>query len=138
MLLPPQFRETSSPPQQAAAELAGDRLAQEIEAAGIVRRWTANSCITCSESASWRRNRRHRCSVTMPWSRLEIDAGRLVPESVLSVIDLSTGNVLEQETLGWPLREADVSPMLAPCRKVLKGVGRPAAGKLRVLAAAGN
>ena len=118
--------------------MAGDRLAQEIEAAGIAH------LVDRQQLHHLLRERELAAEPSPPMLsydamvRLEIDAGRLAPESVLSVIDLSTGNVLEQETLGWPLREADVSPMLALCRKALKGVGRPAAGKLRVLAAAGD
>ena len=64
--------------------------------------------------------------------RMEVDNRRLPPETHLSAIDLSNGNVLAERTFGWPLVEGDVAPLLALCRDALKQLAKPAAGKLRV------
>ena len=64
--------------------------------------------------------------------RLEADTSRLAPETTLSLIDLSTGNVIAQQTFAWPPKEDDAKAMLDFCRDALKKVAKPAAGKLRV------
>ena len=65
--------------------------------------------------------------------RLEVDTTRLAPETTLSLIDLSTGNIIAQQTFAWPPKEADAKAMLALCRDGAEEDARkPAAGKLRV------
>lgn len=119
---------------QAAAELACDRLAQELAAAGIARvvdRAQVDRIL--AERAMDPKAIRPLVSYDA-MVRLEIDTSRMLPAATVSLVDLSTGNVLGQETFGWPLKESDVGPMLALCRSALRGVVKPAVGKLRVRA----
>ena len=44
--------------------------------------------------------------------RLEADTTRLVPETTLSLIDLSTGNIIAQRAFAWPTTDADAKGML--------------------------
>ncbi len=132
VLLPPRFGVQPSPPVQSAAELACDRLAEEIAAAGLAR------VVDRTQLDRLLQERELATSPSGPMSsydamlRMEVDDMRLPPETRLSAIDLSTGNVLGQRVLGWPLVEADVAAMLALCRDALQHVSKPPAGKLRV------
>ena len=132
ILLPPRFRGPPKPQVQAAAELACDRLAQEIAAAGLARvvdrqqldRALQEYSIAAKSSASM-------LSYDV-MIRMEVNDSPLSPETHLSVIELSTGNALKEQAFGWPLKEANVAPILAFCRQTLKFVTKPSAKKLRV------
>jgi tetratricopeptide (TPR) repeat protein len=132
VMLPPRFGTLPAPQVESAAGLACDRLAQEIAAAGLAR------VVDRTQLDRLLREREPATSPPKPllsydaMLRMEVDDTRLPPQTRLSVIDLSTGNVLEQRAFGWPLDEGDVTPMLALCRDALKNVAKPAAGKLRV------
>ena len=132
IILPPRFRAPLNPQVQAAAELACDRLAQEIATAGLARvvdrqqvdRVLQEHGIAAKSSA-----------LMLSYDvmvRMEVNDSPLSPETRLSVIELSTGNVLKEQAFGWPLKEADVAPILAFCRQTLKFVTKPSVKKLRV------
>ena len=132
VLLPPRFLAPPSPQREAAAELACDRLAERIAAAGAVR------VVDRTQLDRILQERGLQADLSRPMLsydamiRLEVDATRLAPKSRLSLIDLSTGNVLAEQAFAWPLAETDVEPMLAICRAGLKDAGKPRSGTLRV------
>jgi hypothetical protein len=132
VFLPPRFHAPPAPQAEPAAELACDRLAQEIAAAGLAR------VVDRTQLAGLLRERELATGPSKPMSsydamlRMDVDNARMPPETRLSVIDLSTGNVLAQRAFGWPLHEADAAPMTALCREALQGAAKPAGGKLRV------
>jgi len=64
--------------------------------------------------------------------KLEIDAARATPEARLSVLDLSTGNVLEQASHPWPITDESLRAMGELCRKAAAKVGKAAPKRLKV------
>lgn len=105
------------------AELACDRLAQEADLGGIARvvdRTQLDHVLQERGLAAGAGRTMLSCDAM---ARLEIDlGGASPPRSRLLVIDLSTGNVLGETRLGWPIQEAEVPAMLGLCRKALGSV----------------
>lgn len=132
VLLTPRFRSPAGPQLVATAELAGDRLLQEIAAAGLAR------VVDRTQLDRMLQERNLQASLPKPMLsydamvRMEIDASRLTPATMLSVIDLSTGNILKERKFGWPLVETDLPPILSLCREALKQVTKRTGGRLRV------
>ena len=132
VLLPPSFTPAAQPEMQAAAELACDRLGQQIAAAGLARVVDRTQLDRVLQERALKADTPRPMLSYDAMIRLEIDTSRLAPETTLSLIDLSTGNILAQQTFAWPLKETDAKAMLDFCRDGLKRVTKPAAGKLRV------
>lgn len=119
---------------RAEAEAACDRLAQGIAAAGLARVVDRRQLDRVLQERDLAAKPAGPMLSYDAMIRLEVDNARLAPEARLSLIDLSTGNVLREHTFRWPLAEADIAPIVAICREAFKGVGKPTAGKLRVRA----
>ncbi len=118
----------------AAAETACDRLAQDIAAGGLARVVDRTQLDRILEERKLQTDPARPMLSYDAMLRLEADTTRLAPETTLSLIDLSTGNIIAQRAFAWPPSEATAKPMLDFCRDALKVVGQPAAGKLRVRA----
>ncbi len=132
VVLPPQVNAAAAPQVRAAAELACDRLAQEITAAGLAR---------VVDRQQIGRLLQERAVASEPvrsmlsfdaMLRLEVDASALVPMATVRLVDLSHGNLLSEAEYDWPLREEDLPAMVEQCREAFKQVGQPKDGKLRV------
>ena len=132
VILPPRLPEAADSSARADAELACDRLAEEIAAEGIAR------VVDRSQVDRVLEEKRLTGDLVKPvvgfdaMIRLEVDVPSLVPEVRMSLIGLSQGNVMKQWRSAWPLREDDLHGMGGQCREGLKRVGRPEKGKLKV------
>ena len=132
LLLPPRLSAGAGDSVRAAAEAVCDRLAQDIAAMGLAR------TVDRTQLDRIIQERRLQTDPARPMLsydvmiRLEVDTVRLTPQLMLSLVDLSTGNILAQRAFDWPPKEAAARSMLDFCREALKGVTKPVAGKLRV------
>ncbi len=132
VILPPRLSGQADPSAIAAAELACDRLAQEITAAGlasVVDRQQVDRLLMERELAEGQPEPMLSFDVML---RLEVDAAALAHTARLSLIDLSHGNPLSEAEYDWPLREADLPAMVEQCREAFKQVGQPKDDVLRV------
>ena len=132
VILPPRLSSHADMSVRVAAELACDRLAQEIVAAGLAR------VVDRQQLDRLLRERGLAAEPPRPMVsfdamlRLDVDAPALVPTARLSVIDLAHGNPLGEAEYGWPLREKDVPALVSQCREALGQMGKPKDGRLRV------
>ncbi len=132
LLLPPRLPASAGDAARAAADAACDRLAQDLAAAGVAH------VVDRTQIDRILQERRLHAGPSRPMLsydamiRLEADTSRLAPETTLSLIDLSTGSVIAQQTFAWPPKEDAAKAMLDFCRDALQHVAKPAAGKLRV------
>ncbi len=132
VVLPPRFLSAASPQVRAAAELACDRLAQEITAAGLAR------VVDRQQIDRLLRERALAGGPPAPMLsfdamlRLEVDAPALVPMARVRLVDLSHGNPLSEAKYDWPLGEEHVPGLVEQCRDGLEQVGRPKDGKVKV------
>ncbi len=134
VFLPPRLPVQTAIEDEIAAELACDRLAQELAVAGIARVVDRAQVAQILRERVLDSNSSQSLLSYDAMIRLEIDATRILRAVKVSLVNLSTGNVLGEQTFGWPLKEDDVRPLLSLCQSALKGVNRPTAGKLRVRA----
>ena len=132
LLLPPRLPPQAAEAALAEADAACDRLAQDLAAAGLAR------VVDRTQLERILQERRLQAEPARPMLsydamiRLEADTTRLAPETTLSLIDLSNGNIIAQRSFAWPPKEDDAKAMLDFCRDALKKITKPAAGKLRV------
>ncbi len=93
LLLPPRLPPAAGDAARAAADAACDRLAQDLAAAGLAR------VVDRTQMDRVLQERRLQAEPARPMLsydamiRLEADTTRLAPETTLSLIDLSTGNI---------------------------------------------
>ena len=130
VLLPPSCTPSPKPETQAAAEAACDRLGEQIAAAGLARVVDRMQIDRVLQERALKSEMPRPMLSYDALIRIEVDTSRLARESRVSLIDLSTGNVLAERAFGWPLTDADAEPMLTLCRAGLKDVSRPRSGKL--------
>ena len=132
LLLPPRLPAGASDAVRAAAEVACDRLAQDLAAAGSAQ------VVDRSQLDRILQERNLQAEPLRPMLsydamiRLEADTTRLAPQTTLGLIDLSTGSIIAQRAFAWPPDAAAAKAMLDFCRDSLKHLVKPAAGKLRV------
>ncbi len=132
VILPPRLPDAADASTRAAAELACDRLAEEIAAEGIARALDRSQVDRVIEEKRLAGNLSKPVVAYDAMIRLEVDVPSLVPEVRMNLIDLSQGNVMKQSRSAWPLREDDLRRMVRDCREGLRQVGRPEKGKLKV------
>ncbi len=132
VILPPRLSDAADRSARAEAELACDRLGEEIAAEGIARVLDRSQLDRVLEekrlSGDWSKP----AVAFDAMIRLEVDVPSLVPEARMTLIDLSHGNVLAESRCAWPMREDDLSRMVGQCREGLKRAGQPEKGKLKV------
>ncbi len=132
VILPPRLPDAADWSARAEAELACDRLAEEIAAEGIARVLDRSQLDRVLEekrlSGDWSKP----AVAFDAMIRLEVDVPSLVPEVRMTLIDLSHGNVLAESHCVWPMREDDLRRMVDQCREGLKQMGRSEKGKLKV------
>ena len=132
VVLPPRLKETADSSVRADADLACDRLAEELAAEGIAR------IVDRSQVDRVLEEKRLAGDWTKPivgfdaLLRLEVNVPSIVPEVRLSLIDVSHGNVMKEERCAWPLREDDLHRMVGQCREGLRQVGWSEKGQLKV------
>jgi len=134
VVLPPQFVAGSGDNATAAAELACDQLARELEKNQSLR--------VVDRSQLDRILNERRLSASAPATivsydamiRLEIDTVRPVPLIRLRVVDLSNGNPIVESQYPWsvPLSDGVVAKMVRQCRAKLPGLTQPGPKLLRV------
>ncbi len=132
VILPPRLPDAADWSARAEAELACDRLAEEIAAEGIARVLDRSQLDRILEekrlSGDWSKP----AVAFDAMIRLEVDVPSLVPEARMTLIDLSHGNVMKESRCAWPMREDDLSQMVGCCREGLKRARQPEKGKLKV------
>ncbi len=119
-ILPPRIKADASSQAREAAELACDRLGQELDLNGIakvVNRTELDAVL--KERAMTAGDSKTMLSYDA-MARLEIDLDHKPPQSRLALIDLSAGTSLGDKGFGWPIVEADVPAMIELCRTALK------------------
>ncbi len=132
LLLPPKLPAGASGEACSEAELACDRLSQEITAAGlahVVDRTQLDRVLKEHQLTSGPSGPMLSYDAMI---RLEADTARLAPETILSVIDLSTGNTIAKQSFSWPPKEDAMKQMLDFCREALRDAAKSTVGKLRV------
>ena len=132
LFLPPRLPAGAADMARAAAATACDRLAQDIAAGGLARVVDRTQLDHILQERKLQAEPPRTMLSYDAMLRLEADTTRLVPETRLSLIDLSTGNIIAQQAFAWPPSKAAAKAMLDFCRGALQHVAKPAAGKLRV------
>ncbi len=132
LLLPPRLPPAAGDAARAEADAACDHLAGDLAAAGLARVVDRTQVDRILQEQSLQAGPARPMLSYDAMIRLEADTSRLAPETTLSLIDLSTGNVTAQQTFPWPPKEDDAKAMRDFCRDGLKRITKPGAGTLRV------
>lgn len=137
VVLPPRFVSGGGDEATAAAELACDRLARELEKSPSLR--------VVDRAQLDRILKEHRLGPGPAgkiisydvMARLELDAVRPVPRACLKLVDLSDGNLLAEAEFSWstPLPDGAILDMAKMCLPVARDVAglRPKALRVRLL-----
>lgn len=134
VVLPPAFIAESGDKATAAAELACDQLARELEKDPSLR------VVDRSQLDHVLKERKLGASAAIAimsydaMIRLEIDVVRPVPVLRLRVVDLSNGNNVAESQYPWsvPLGQGVVAKMAQQCQAALPGLTLPRPNRLRV------
>ena len=131
VILPPRLLGPASEPHLVAAELACDRLAEELEvlAIQVVDRQHLQTLLderslgTISSGA---------LTGFDAMVRLEVSNDRLQPESTVSVVDLSTGTTLATHNFAWPIPESDAEQIRTLLKTAVSSAAHPGSKRLKI------
>jgi hypothetical protein len=131
VILPARIKALLSEDLQVAAEMLNDRLAQEIDHAGlavVVDRGQLDNLLKERElnAVNGQALTSFDCML-----RLEIDATQPSPVAKLRMIQFSTGNLLAERTLAWPPQEAEIPALLKMCQQGLSQVNVKVEDKIK-------
>ena len=134
VVLEPQFMSGGGGEATAAAQLACDRLARELE---------KNASLRVVDRTQLDRVLKERQLGSGPagtilsydiMARLEVDAVRPVPRAILKLVDLSDGNLLAEMQFAWsvPLPDGAIRNMAGACQAAARRLAGPGEKAVRV------
>jgi len=132
VILPPRLPKDAGTSTRTAAELVGNRLAQELATTGMVRVVDRAQLDKVLEERRLNPQDKPPLLSYDALLRIEADTVRPTPQTRITIIRLSTGNVLGNGAFPWPVRENDVPNMLAVCRAAIKKIGERPKGKRKL------
>ena len=132
VVLPPALPGRVPAPTRDAAQLVCDLLAEQLRATGTAR------VVSRAQLDRVLKERKLAADLAGPMLsydalvRLEVEPEGGAPQAHLSLVDLSTGNPLAQESFDWPLGRAGVARMVLACRVGLDEAPKRLEGKVKV------
>ncbi|MBN1343926.1 MAG: tetratricopeptide repeat protein [Phycisphaerae bacterium] len=139
VVLPPRVSAKAKSSTQAAAELACDRLAQELAATGVVRVLDRKQIDRVLEERQLAGTTSEPVLSYDAMLRMDVQSDRLDPRAEVGVIETSTGSLVGQVSVGWPIREEDLGGIVSACQDAIGRVvhGRKDRLKVRYLGGGG-
>lgn len=137
VVLPPRFVSGGSDQTMAAAELACDRLARELEKSASLRVVDRTQLDRVLKERGLDGNSSRPLLSYDIMARLEVDAVRPAPKAWLSLMDLSHGNVIAEVEFAWsvPVPDAAIRDMTQTCLGAARDLtaDKPKALRVRML-----
>ncbi len=132
VMLPPRVLISSDAKVIEVATAAVDRLAGELSADGTIQVVNRTELKRLLDERKIAKGKQKPITSYSAMIRLEVVMKKKQPRTILTVLDLSTGNVIGEKEFGWSLKESDIPRMKKVCVDAIKKSNQQQGKKVRI------